>query len=441
MILSPPESYLTGTVHTFARYHGCNYACGNCSEIRVGSDFISLTHNRILELLKNPSCLSPDKTYRSFAKCPKGIFPNETKPHSIKVIEFKIIPYNPDLYDEKDQTAKLLGIEDALSNAKLMLLPIRSNISKIDLNLKDNPVFVRCPRVPHDLDAKIGCRRSKHNPNKTEKVFGFQVVISTSIEPELGIELPIASITKPGSAKDGNYFIHLKEQIKWQHPSLHTYIDIGDCGFDETPNYNYSRSEGSIPIFDYNSRNENLSREALLNRGYDHNGYPFAPCNATCKPNGYDKQDKRLSFICDKQCLSSPKSVPNPIPDCQHLSSVSGFSVHSPLANNPRLLCEIPRGSKRYKEIRNLRSSSERTNSTAKTDLDILQRPRVMGLKRTAILAQLACIVVLLKRFIDFIMRITLTLRKVKSDNSNKLSKELQLKKVPDFLLSIIQRK
>lgn len=428
-------------VPSFARYHGCNYACKDCSEIRLHIDFISHTHDRILELLQNPSCLTPDKTYRAFAKCPKGTLPNDVKPPSIKVIEFKILPFNPALFDEKDQTAKLLGLEDALYKANLMLFPIRSNISKIDLNLQDNPVFVRCPRMPHDLDAKIGCRRSKHNPDKTEKVFGFQVIISTAIEPELGLEMPIACITKPGSAKDGNYFSHLKEQVKWHHPSLQTYIDIGDAGFDETDNYNWCHAEGSIPIFDYNVRNEDLSHEALLNRGYDHNGSPFAPCNATCHPNGYDKQDKRLSFVCAKQCLSSRSPVPNPIPDCQYLSRPLGFSCHVSIADNPRLLCAIPRGSKRWKEIRNMRPASERTNSTAKSDLDILQRPRVMGLKRTAILAQIACIIILLKRFLCLIIRITLTLRKANATGSNKLIRDLQLKKVPAYLLSIIQRK
>lgn len=358
-------------VHSFARYHGCNYACNDCAEIRVGGDFISHTHDRTLELLQNPSALSPDKTYRAFAKCPKGTLPNNVKPPSIKVCEFKILPYNPDYYDEKDQTAKLFGVEDALSKANLMLVPIRSNISKIDLNLQDNPVFVKCPRMPRDYDAKIGCRRSKHNPDKTEKVFGFQVIISTTIEPELGIELPVACITKPGSARDGNYFIHIKEQIKWNHPAFLTLIDIGDSGFDETDNYNWSRAEGSIPIFDYNVRNENLSQDSLLNRGYDHNGYPFAPCKVTCRPNGYDKQDKRLSFVCAKQCLSSPQSIPNTIPNCQFLTKPLGFSCHVRISDNPRLISEIPRGSKHWKEIRNLRTSSERTNSTAKSDFNV----------------------------------------------------------------------
>lgn len=33
----------------------------------------------------------------------------------------------------------------------------------------------------------------------------------------------------------------------------------------------------SIPIIDYNRRRENLSKQALLERGYDEKGWPFAP--------------------------------------------------------------------------------------------------------------------------------------------------------------------
>ena len=168
---------------------------------------------------------------------------------------------------------------------------------------------------------------------------------------------------------------------------------------------------------------------------------PYAPCKATCKPNGYDKEDKRLSFVCSKQCLSHPNSVPEPIPNCPYSDSPLGYATHKPISENPRLLCEIPRGTKRWKKIRNLRPASERTNSTAKADLDILAHPQVMSLERASILAQLACMVVLLKRFLDFVVRVTITLRRAIATSSKRLWKELGLKKVPSWLISIIQKK
>jgi len=69
--------------------------------------------------------------------------------------------------------------------------------------------------------------------------------------------------------------------------------------YDITKNYEYIRAKGSIPIIDYNRRRENLSRQALIDRGYDEKGWPFAPCGLLCRPNGFDKKYQRLTF-----CLS-----------------------------------------------------------------------------------------------------------------------------------------
>jgi len=110
------------------------------------------------------------------------------------------------------------------------------------------------------------------------------------------------------------------------------------------------------------------------------------------------------------------------------------------MSKNPRLITEIPRGSLRWKKIRNMRVSSERTNSTAKSDLDILNRPRVMGLNRTSILAQVAVMVILLVRVLRFITRITLSLRRFINSSDKKYWKEFQLHKIPPWLNHIIQR-
>lgn len=428
-------------VPTFARYRGCNYASEECANIRISGDFIAKTRARILKMLEEPASIRIDKEFRAYAKCPKGTLPNNVKPLSIQVCAYKLLPYNSELLDEKDQTARLFGLEEELKKHNLMLVSLRSNISKIELNLRDNPGYVQCPRMPKDLDAKVGYRRAKHNPDKKEGVFGYQVIISTSIEPETGLEIPVSCVTKPGSAKDGNYFIHLKEQLKWQHPGLKTYIDIADSGFDDTQNYCYARVEESIPVFDYNRRSEDLTAQHLLQRGYNQNGWPYGPCGVLCKPNGYDKEHKRLSFTCDKQCLKSTHLATEPITPCPHLANSLGFATHRNISKNPRVLCEIPRGTKRWRAIRNLRPASERTNSTAKSDLDILAKPQIMSLQRAAILGQLACIVVLLKRFLDFVVKITLALRKFRVSGNQKFLKEFASRKIPAHLISIIQRK
>jgi hypothetical protein len=66
--------------------------------------------------------------------------------------------------------------------------------------------------------------------------------------------------------------------------------------YDIIANYDYIRGSGSIPIIDYNPRNEKLSKQDLISRRYDQNSYPFAPCGLLCRPNGFEKKYQRLTF-------------------------------------------------------------------------------------------------------------------------------------------------
>jgi len=75
---------------------------------------------------------------------------------------------------------------------------------------------------------------------------------------------------------------------------------------------------------------------------------------------------------------------------------------------HPRLVLEIPRGSERYNKIHSLRSAAERTNSSLKADLTMLDHPKVLGILHSSVLAQMSCIVLLLKKTFDFIVRISL---------------------------------
>lgn len=83
-------------------------------------------------------------------------------------------------------------------------------------------------------------------------------------------------------------FIPLQEQIRRFH-STNARIYLLDAKYDEFHNYEYARKQGAIPLIDCNPRNEKLAREALLERGYDHNGWPYVPyCHSPICPNGLD---------------------------------------------------------------------------------------------------------------------------------------------------------
>jgi hypothetical protein len=132
-------------------------------------------------------------------------------------------------------------------------------------------------------------------------------------------------------------------------------------------------------------------------------------------------------------------NVHHNIATCPHVKNRTGFSKHMYVKEHPRLVNEIPRGSKRYNVLKRIRSASERANSTMKEDLKILDKPRVLNASRSNILAQLAAIVLLLKRSFNFIVRITALFRKLQETNDPDIKDKLQPPSVPKSILSLIQ--
>jgi hypothetical protein len=106
----------------------------------------------------------------------------------------------------------------------------------------------------------------------------------------------------------------------------------------------------------------------------------------------------------------------------------------------PRLIIEVLRGTDRHHKLKALRSASERTNSSAKEDLCILNKPKIRGLKNAGVLAQMAVMVLLLKRISRFIVKVTLVMRKMFSSNSPPLKPYLPGPEVPKFIANLTQR-
>ena len=278
---------------------------------------------------------------------------------------------------------------------------------------------------------------------KNIKIFGYNLVLTTSVELQLKIELPVAVTNIAGNAEEGSQIITNKQQITAHHP-CEAKIDIADAKYDSLKNYDYIRQSGSIPIIDYNRRTEKLSRQALIERGYDQNGWPFAPCGLLCRPNGFDKKHQRLTFCCFKPCMNlRRKAMENlhehyDIAACPHIENKTGFAKHMYVKEHPRLVNEIPRGSKRYNEIKKIRSASERSNSTLKEDIKILDRPRVLNARRANILAQLAAIVFLLSRAFLFVIKTTCRIRKILHSNGTASKPDL-IPQIPKSILRLLQ--
>ena len=110
------------------------------------------------------------------------------------------------------------------------------------------------------------------------------------------------------------------------------------------------------------------------------------------------------------------------------------------ISDFPRLIIEVLRGTDRHHKLKALCSASERTNSSAKEDLYVLKKPKIRGFKNARVLAQMAVMVLLLKRISRFIVKVTIAMRKMYSSNSPSLKPYLPGPDVPKFIANLIQR-
>ena len=422
---------------TYARYRGCTWFEKECQCVK----FVGIIENirkRVLYRLNQPDLF---KEIRIKVECPSTRFPDNAKIPRPKVEILTLClqeanPEKPSIFNQ------IFGVKEELQQAHLDLIVKRGIFTEITLgdSAKTDAFFLRCPKLPCDLDARIGVRRNPKNPDHTEKIFGFNAIIDTAIELDLGIELPVACTTIAGNAEEGRHLITNKEQIL-QHHGKPAKIHIADAKYDETNNYQFSRAKGAIPIIDYNVRSENLSPGALKTRGYNQKGWPYAPCGLLTRPNGFDQKSQRASFSCRRQCLhSTDPQIRKHAENCPHWINYHGFTRHMSVREFPRLIIEVLRGTYRHQKLKALRSASERTNSSTKDDSCILDKPKIRGLKNAGVLAQMAVIVLLLKRITRFIVKVTLAMRNFFINKPRSLRPFIRGPDVPKFIVNLIQR-
>jgi hypothetical protein len=423
---------------TNARYKGCTYFCKDCEMIEF-QGIIANVRQRILYRLADPARIILGKEIRIKVDCPSNRFPSHVPRPRVEVFTLCLQEANPDKPSIFNQ---IFGLQEELQRAGLDLVVKRGLITSIVLgdSTQTDSFFFRCPKLPADRDARIGVRRHPQNPNRKQKIFGFNAIVDTSIELDLALELPVACNTIAGNAEEGRYFIINREQVLAYHGKT-SKIDLADAKYDELANYAFSRSRGALPIIDYNPRSETLTQVALKQRGYDQNGWPYAPCGLLSRPNGFDFNSQRASFSCRRQCLNSKDpAILQYARECSHWINYHGFTKHMSINEFPRLINEVIRGTYRHQKIKTLRSASERTNSTAKEDFCILLKPKVRGIKHAGVLSQIAVIVVLLKRIARFIVKVTIALRRNPDNDTLSHRHSIFGPRVPNFLRNLIQR-
>ena len=381
---------------SYSRYKGCTYACEGCRSFRIDEAGQQELRHQFHSGAKRLQLTCPfpdvvDKVRQATAK--KGP-PRDPK---VALIDIEDVADRPAPSSDRQQVAMLLGLpEDEVPAVRLTWCHLSQG--------PQGELLGSCPKVPSDLEAKVGYHMDTKDPSKKERVFGSLHQKTTDINRELGLELPLGDSTYPADANEGTHFIDHRAALAM--PVLPGQVQLGDAAYDVTANYQWIRGRDGVPVFDYNQRNEHLDAEALVHRGYDQHGTPYAPCGRRCRSNGYDYQANSRQYVCGRPC--SPQEQRQ----CPHAFGVRGYSHRMTFKDHPRLIGPIPRGTPAWQRLYGTRTASERTNGY---DQEVIAngRPlRMRGLKAFRFAGAIRTLAQLLRRALHFVLDVTSTLGK-----------------------------
>jgi hypothetical protein len=382
---------------SYSRYKGCTYACEGCQAFPLSEADRQALGEQLQGGAKRLELTCPfpevvDKVREATAK--KGR-PKEPK---VALLEIETVPEKQASTTHRQHVADLLGLpQDEVA-------PLRIKWCHLSQDA-EGELIGSCPKMPSDLEAKIGVHIDTKNPDKTEEVFGYMRLTTTDLNPELGLELPLGSSTYPGNTKEGTEFIPHRQTLAV--PVRQGQIHLGDSGNDVTANYEWLQDHGAIAVFAYNRRNEHVDETSLLNRGYDQNGTPYAPCGRLCHSNGYDYEAQSRQYVCGLSC------PPDEQQHCPHRHGVLGYCHRMSCKEHPRLIGPIQRGSKVWHDLYQSRSASERINSYDQEVVGKAHPLRMRGLKAFRFAGAMRTLAQLLRRALNFVLDVTYTRGKV----------------------------
>ena len=381
---------------SYSRYKGCTYACEACRSFRVDEVGQQELRRQLQRGAKRLQLTCPfpdvvDKVRQATAK--KG----QPKDPTVALLELEDVPDEHASSPDRQQIATLLGLsEDEVPAVRLTWCHVKPG--------PQGALLAHCPKVPSDLEAKIGYHMDPKDPSKKESVFGSRHLKSTAINRELGLELPVGNSTSAADAHEGTPFIEHRAALAV--PVRPGQVQLGDSAYDVTANDQWMRDRGGIAVFDYNPRNAHLDPESLAKRGYDPYGTPSAPCGRLCRSHGYDDQANARQYVCGRLC------PPEEQLQCPHASGVRGYSHRMAFKDHPRLIGPIQRGTPAWQRLSAARTASERTKSS---DQEVVAkgRPlRMRGLKAFRFAGAIRTLAQLLRRALNFVLDVPYTLVK-----------------------------
>jgi hypothetical protein len=382
---------------SYSRFKGCAYFCQACRQLPLAeADKQELCRQlqagtKRLEL----RCPFPEvvqKVLRATTKQGKPREPN------VALLEIEYLPTDNAKAGGRQQLAELLALPPD------QLPPLRIKWSRLTKG-PQGELWGCCPKVPSDLEAKVGYHIDNKDPHQQERVFGYLHQKTTHSHVELGLELPVGTSTYPANAAEGSHF--QAHRAKVAIPCRSQQVELADAGYDLVDNYQRIRDRGGIPIIAYNPRNENLSPQALMARGYDTHGTPYAPCGRLCRSNGDDYQSDSRQYVCGRPCPPQERER------CPHGQKVHGYTHKMSFTEYPRLIGPIQRGTEDWKILYAARTASERTNSYNQEVIDNGRPIKLRGLKAFRFSGAIRTVAHLLRRALTFILDVTYTLGKL----------------------------
>ena len=183
---------------------------------------------------------------RSAAPSPRWSKKSSTRPRkqgkprepNVALLEIEYVPA------DSAQTAGHQQLSELLSLPPDQLPPLRIKWSHLTQG-PQGELWGSCPKVPSDLEAKVGYHIDTKDPHKTERVFGYLQQKTTNIDVELGVELPVGTSTYPANVHEGSHF--QEHRAKVAIPFRAQQVELADAGYDVVENYQRDTGPGRHP--------------------------------------------------------------------------------------------------------------------------------------------------------------------------------------------------
>ena len=240
-----------------------------------------------------------------------------------------------------------------------------------------------------DPDAKWGWRKGKDG--KDEMYPGYRMHLVSTMAGNR--EIPLIPIITPANSSDSPLMIPLLEKEGDLIKNFSPEFVLGDKGYDAAANCKYVVEDlKAIPIIDIRVRKDKARRFQDI---ADEKGTPYCAWNVPYVFWGYDKKQKRLKYRCP---LAAGKEGCTWLDKCS--KSSYGEVVKIKLSDDYRRFIQIPRHTKRWKDLYNKRIVVEHCFSKLKKNGDgKLVKHRIRGLQKITLNSLLAVWVSQAKEF------------------------------------------